>query len=241
VRERSVFSAQELLLPGPREGLPDSRSSISRSTRGARSRSSSRTAPDKIVGITRIHVEEDARKNLHGAGSGTDTLVDYNRAGVALIEIVGEPDLRSAAEAEAYLRRLREILMFLGVNDGNLEEGSFRCDANVSIRPVGQEKFGTRTELKNINSFRFVRKAIEHEIGRQEAVVSGGGRIVQETRTYSSGEDKTISMRSKEEAHDYRYFPDPDLPPAGRDGRAHRRDPRDAARAAGGQARALAA
>ncbi len=166
----------------------------------------------KTIGITRIHVEEDAAKNMHGVGGGTATLVDFNRAGTALCEIVSEPDLRSAAEAEAYLKKLREVLMFLGVNDGNLEEGSFRCDANVSIRPVGQEKFGTRVELKNINSFRFVRKAIEHEIMRQEAVLSGGGTIVQETRTWSEGQQKTISMRGKEEAHDYRYFPCPDLP-----------------------------
>ncbi|MFW6050670.1 MAG: Asp-tRNA(Asn)/Glu-tRNA(Gln) amidotransferase subunit GatB [Myxococcota bacterium] len=167
----------------------------------------------KAVGITRIHVEEDAAKNLHGVGAGAQTLVDFNRAGVPLIEIVSEPDLRSAEEAEAYLKRLREILMFVGVNDGNLEEGSFRCDANVSIRPVGTEAFGVRAELKNINSFRFVRKAIEHEIARQEAVVSSGGHVVQETRTWSEGQGKTVSMRGKEEAHDYRYFPDPDLPP----------------------------
>jgi aspartyl-tRNA(Asn)/glutamyl-tRNA(Gln) amidotransferase subunit B len=126
---------------------------------------------------------------------------------------VSEPDLRSAEEAEAYLKRLREVFMFVGVNDGNLEEGSFRCDANVSIRPVGSEPFGVRVELKNINSFRFVRKAIEHEIARQEAVLLGGGQVVQETRTWSEGQGKTLTMRSKEEAHDYRYFPDPDLPP----------------------------
>lgn len=167
----------------------------------------------KRIGITRIHVEEDAAKNIHGAGSSNVTLVDFNRGGTPLIEIVSEPDLRSADEAEAYLRKLRDILMFIGVNDGNLEEGSFRCDANVSIRPVGQEELGTRTELKNINSFRFVKKAIEHEIARQEGVLQSGGSIVQETRTWSEGQGKTISMRGKEEAHDYRYFPDPDLPP----------------------------
>ncbi len=167
----------------------------------------------KRVGITRIHVEEDAAKNLHGVGSGAVTLVDFNRAGTPLIEIVSEPDLRSAEEAEAYLKKLRDILMFIGVNDGNLEEGSFRCDANVSIRPVGQEKLGTRAELKNINSFRFVKKAIEHEIARQEGVLQGGGEVVQETRTWHEAQNKTVSMRGKEEAHDYRYFPDPDLPP----------------------------
>ena len=159
-------------------------------------------------------MEEDAAKNIHGGGgSGGDTLVDFNRAGVALVEIVGAPDLRSANEAENYLRRLRDILMFAGINDGNLEEGSFRCDANVSIRPVGSDTLGTRTEIKNINSFRFVRKAIEYEIGRQEIVLGQGGTIVQETRTWSEAQGKTLSMRSKEEAHDYRYFPDPDLPP----------------------------
>ena len=167
----------------------------------------------KTVGITRIHVEEDAAKNLHGVGHGTDTLVDFNRAGTALIETVSEPDMRSAEEAEAYLKALRDIFMFAGVNDGNLEEGSFRCDANVSIRPIGQEKFGTRAELKNINSFRFVKKAIEYEIARQAELILGGGKVVQETRTWSSTQEKTISMRTKEEAHDYRYFADPDLPP----------------------------
>jgi aspartyl-tRNA(Asn)/glutamyl-tRNA(Gln) amidotransferase subunit B len=165
------------------------------------------------IGITRIHVEEDAAKNIHGAGSAAVTVVDFNRAGTPLIEIVSEPDLRSADEAETYLRKLRDILMFIGVNDGNLEEGSFRCDANVSIRPVGQTELGTRTELKNINSFRFVKKAIEHEIARQEGVLQSGGVVVQETRTWSEAQERTISMRGKEEAHDYRYFPDPDLPP----------------------------
>ncbi len=167
----------------------------------------------RTIPIQRIHLEEDAAKNLHGVGSGTTTLVDYNRGGVPLIEIVSGPDLRSSAEAEEYLKRLREILMVLEVNDGNLEEGSFRCDANVSIRPHGQREYGTRVELKNINSFRFVRKAIDYEVARQIAVVAGGGRIVQETRTWSEAQGKTLPMRSKEEAMDYRYFPDPDLPP----------------------------
>jgi aspartyl-tRNA(Asn)/glutamyl-tRNA(Gln) amidotransferase subunit B len=167
----------------------------------------------KRCAIVRAHVEEDAAKNLHGVGSGEATLVDFNRAGTPLIEIVGGPDLRSADEAEAYLKVLREILIFAGVNDGNLEEGSFRCDANVSIRPVGQEKFGTRVELKNINSFKFVKKAIEYEIARQEALLSAGGTVAQETRTWSDGQGKTLPLRSKEEAHDYRYFADPDLPP----------------------------
>ncbi|MFO0659310.1 MAG: Asp-tRNA(Asn)/Glu-tRNA(Gln) amidotransferase subunit GatB [Polyangiaceae bacterium] len=165
----------------------------------------------KRAGITRIHFEEDAGKNLHGQGG--DSVVDLNRAGTPLIEIVGEPDLRSGAEAAAYLRALREILVSLGINDGNLEEGSFRCDANVSVRPVGSEKFGTRCEIKNVNSFRFVQKAIEYEVARQIAVIEGGGRVRQETRGWNEKDGKTFTLRSKEEAHDYRYFPDPDLPP----------------------------
>jgi aspartyl-tRNA(Asn)/glutamyl-tRNA(Gln) amidotransferase subunit B len=167
----------------------------------------------KTVGIIRIHVEEDAAKNLHGVGDADATLVDFNRAGSPLIETVSAPDMRSSDEAVAYLTALRDVFMFAGVNDGNLEEGSFRCDANVSIRPVGSEKLGTRTELKNINSFKFVKKAIELEIARQEAVLSAGGTVVQETRGYSDARGETFSMRSKEEAHDYRYFDDPDLPP----------------------------
>ncbi len=164
----------------------------------------------KTIGITRVHMEEDAGKNVH---TGSESVVDLNRSGVPLVEIVGEPHLRSGAEAAEYLRTLREVLIFIGVNDGNLEEGSFRCDANVSIRPVGQEKLGTRVELKNINSFRFVEKAILHEIERQAQVLDGGGRIVQETRGWNEDKGTTFSMRSKEEAQDYRYFPDPDLPP----------------------------
>ncbi|MCA9580403.1 MAG: Asp-tRNA(Asn)/Glu-tRNA(Gln) amidotransferase subunit GatB [Myxococcales bacterium] len=166
---------------------------------------------EREIRIQRIHMEEDAAKNLHR--SGGDTCIDFNRAGVPLIEIVTHPDLRSSEEAESYLRALREVLIYSGVNDGNLEEGSFRCDANVSIRPVGEETLGTRVELKNINSFRFVRKAIDFEIRRQEALVRDGGRVVQETRSWNENQGKTLSMRGKEEAHDYRYFPDPDLPP----------------------------
>jgi aspartyl-tRNA(Asn)/glutamyl-tRNA(Gln) amidotransferase subunit B len=162
------------------------------------------------IGITRVHMEEDAGKNVHRAHA---SVVDLNRSGVPLVEIVGEPDLRSAAEAAEYLRTLRDILVFIGVNDGNLEEGSFRCDANVSIRPQGATKLGTRVELKNINSFRFVEKAIVHEIARQAAVLDAGGTIVQETRGWNEDDGKTFSLRSKEEAQDYRYFPDPDLPP----------------------------
>jgi aspartyl-tRNA(Asn)/glutamyl-tRNA(Gln) amidotransferase subunit B len=167
------------------------------------------------VGIVRVHMEEDAGKNVHGMGG--DSLVDLNRAGVPLTEIVGAPDLRSSAEAAAYLRTLRDILVFIGVNDGNLEEGSFRCDANVSIRPRGQKEFGTRCELKNINSFRFVQRAIDAEIARQTAVLDAGGKITQETRSFDPDTGLTKTLRSKEEAHDYRYFPEPDLPPLGLD------------------------
>ena len=167
---------------------------------------------EKRIGITRIHMEEDAGKNLHVEGT-PHTIVDYNRAGVPLIEIVGEPDLRSAAEAGAYLRALRQLVRWLEISDGNMEEGSLRADANVSIRPRGQAALGTKTELKNINSFKFVEKAIEHEIARQIDVVSSGGRVVQETRSWDADRGTSFSMRSKEQAHDYRYFPDPDLPP----------------------------
>src|SRR5437867_2891491 len=168
----------------------------------------------KKIGVQRIHMEEDAGKSLHEGfpDSGRNTYLDFNRSGVPLIEIVTEPDIRSSAEAHDYLRRLKEILEYLDVNDGNMEEGSLRCDANVSVRKVGEQKFGTRTELKNINSFRFVQKAIDFEIKRQIDVLEGGGRVIQETRLWNSVEERTVSMRSKEEAHDYRYFPDPDLP-----------------------------
>jgi aspartyl-tRNA(Asn)/glutamyl-tRNA(Gln) amidotransferase subunit B len=169
-------------------------------------------APEtKRARILRIHMEEDAGKNVHDAGS--ESVVDLNRAGVPLVEIVGEPDLRSPHEAAEYLRTLRDILVFLGINDGNLEEGSFRCDANVSIKPVGETKLGTRVELKNINSFKFVEKAIASEIERQKEVLEGGGRVVQETRGWDEKSGTTYSLRSKETAQDYRYFPEPDLPP----------------------------
>jgi len=167
---------------------------------------------DKQVRLVRIHLEEDAGKNIHDAQADA-SLVDLNRAGVPLLEIVSEPDLRSAAEAAAYLRALRSILQYLEVCDGNMEEGSFRCDANVSVRPAGSETLGTRAEIKNMNSFRSVERAIEHEIVRQIELVSSGGTVVQETRLWDADRDLTRSMRSKEFAHDYRYFPDPDLPP----------------------------
>ncbi len=166
----------------------------------------------KRIGITRIHMEEDAGKLIHDERYPS-SYVDLNRTGVPLIEIVSEPDIRSAEEATAYLRRLHEILVYLEICDGNMEEGSFRCDANVSLRPKGQEAFGTRAELKNMNSFRNVQRALEYEIKRQQYILEGGGEVIQETRLWDDSQGVTNSMRSKEEAHDYRYFPDPDLVP----------------------------
>jgi len=167
------------------------------------------------IGLTRIHMEEDAGKSLHEGFTDSDrrTYVDYNRSGVPLIEIVTEPEMRSAAEAADFFACLRDILVWLGVNDGNMEEGSLRCDANVSVRPAGQATFGTKAEVKNVNSFRYVQKALEYEIDRQVDLLESGGRVVQETRLWDSAAGRTFSMRSKEEAHDYRYFPEPDLPP----------------------------
>lgn len=166
----------------------------------------------KTIGITRIHLENDAGKNIH-VPSENASYVDLNRAGTPLIEIVSEPDMRTATEAVAYLKALHGIVTYLGISDGNMEEGSFRCDANVSIRKRGAETFGTRAELKNLNSFRHVQRAIEYEIARQQDVLEDGEAVVQETRLYDSAKNVTVSMRGKEEAHDYRYFPDPDLLP----------------------------
>ncbi len=170
---------------------------------------------NKRIGITRLHMEEDAGKSMHDgfADSSTSTYIDLNRTGTPLIEIVSEPDMRSADEAFEYLTRLKEIILYTGVSDCNMEEGSLRCDANVSIRPRGQEKFGTKAEIKNVNSFRFVRQAIEYEINRQIELIESGGKVTQETRLFDAGQGRTYSMRSKEEAHDYRYFPEPDLLP----------------------------
>lgn len=165
----------------------------------------------KRIGITRIHMEEDAGKLVHGQGGGSG--VDLNRAGTPLLEVVSEPDLRSSDEAVAYLKKLHQIVTYLGICDGNMEEGSFRCDANVSVMPVGSGTFGTRAEIKNVNSFKFVKQAIEYEISRQIELIEDGGTVVQETRLFDPNKGVTRSMRSKEEAHDYRYFPDPDLVP----------------------------
>jgi aspartyl-tRNA(Asn)/glutamyl-tRNA(Gln) amidotransferase subunit B len=169
----------------------------------------------KKIGITRVHLEEDAGKSLHEGFADSDekTAIDLNRTGVPLIEIVSEPDIATPDEAYEYLTRLKEIILYTGVSDCNMEEGSLRCDANVSIRPRGRKELGTKTEIKNVNSFRFIRDALEYEIERQIEVVESGGKITQETRLYNANEGKTYGMRSKEQAHDYRYFPEPDLLP----------------------------
>jgi aspartyl-tRNA(Asn)/glutamyl-tRNA(Gln) amidotransferase subunit B len=169
----------------------------------------------KKIGITRVHMEEDAGKSLHEGFPEADekTAIDLNRTGVPLIEIVSEPDISTPYEAYEYLTRLKEIILYTGVSDCNMEEGSLRADANISVRPRGQKEFGTKTEIKNVNSFRFIREALEYEIGRQIEVIESGGKITQETRLYNANEGKTYSMRSKEQAHDYRYFPEPDLLP----------------------------
>ena len=166
----------------------------------------------KTVGVTRAHLEEDAGKSMH-EGFGDFTGIDLNRAGTPLLEIVSEPDMRNAKEAVAYMKKIHSIVRYLEICDGNMQEGSFRCDANVSIRPKGQKEFGTRTELKNINSFRFVEQAINIEVERQTDILEDGGEVIQETRLYDPNKNETRSMRSKEEANDYRYFPDPDLLP----------------------------
>jgi aspartyl-tRNA(Asn)/glutamyl-tRNA(Gln) amidotransferase subunit B len=178
-------------------------------------RTENRELRTKRIGITRVHLEEDAGKSLHEGFPNSDekTAIDLNRTGVPLIEIVSEPDIATPDEAYEYLTRLKEIILYTGVSDCNMEEGSLRCDANVSIRPRGQKELGTKAEIKNVNSFRFIREALVYEIARQVEVVESGGKIMQETRLYNSHEGKTYSMRSKEQAHDYRYFPEPDLLP----------------------------
>jgi aspartyl-tRNA(Asn)/glutamyl-tRNA(Gln) amidotransferase subunit B len=203
--------AQELLLSGPAQGLPDQPvRAADRARRPLEIRST--TAAARRVGITRAHLEEDAGKSLHEDFQGMSG-IDLNRAGTPLLEIVSEPDLRSAKEAVAYMKAIHQLVRYLGICDGNMQEGSFRCDANVSVRPVGQHKFGTRTEIKNLNSFRFVERAILFEVERQIDLLESGGSVVQETRLYDPDRDETRPMRSKEEANDYRYFPDPDLLP----------------------------
>jgi aspartyl-tRNA(Asn)/glutamyl-tRNA(Gln) amidotransferase subunit B len=212
INETSVFARKNYFYPDLPKGYQISQYELPVASAG---RVEFRSGDDtRAVGITRVHLEEDAGKSLHEGFPDSDrkSYVDFNRSGVPLIEIVTEPELRSAGDAAEFFSRLRAILVWLGVNDGNMEEGSLRCDANVSVRPVGATSLGTKAEVKNLNSFRFLQKALEHEIARQIDVLETGGRVVQETRLFDSASGTTVSMRSKEEAHDYRYFPDPDLP-----------------------------
>jgi aspartyl-tRNA(Asn)/glutamyl-tRNA(Gln) amidotransferase subunit B len=213
VQPRSVFARKNYFYPDLPKGYQISQYELPLALGGGLEISVD--GQTKHVGLTRIHMEEDAGKSLHEGFPDSDrrTYVDYNRSGVPLIEIVSEPDMRSAAEAAEFFSRLRSILVWLGVSDGNMEEGSLRCDANVSIRPRGEATLGTKAEVKNVNSFRYLEKALEYEITRQIDVIEGGGKVVQETRLWDTGSGRTHSMRSKEEAHDYRYFPEPDLPP----------------------------
>jgi len=213
VHERSIFARKNYFYPDLPKGYQISQYERPLATRGVVELTNAGAA--RRVRITRVHLEEDAGKLLHEGFPDSDrkSYVDYNRSGTPLIEIVTEPDLRSASDAAAFFSRLREILVWLGVNDGNMEEGSLRCDANVSVRAEGAETLGTKAEVKNLNSFRFLQKALEYEIARQIDVVREGGRVVQETRLWDAAAGRTVSMRSKEEAHDYRYFPEPDLPP----------------------------
>ena len=214
IAERSVFARKNYFYPDLPKGYQISQFELPICEHG-RLEIETEEGGAKSVGITRIHMEEDAGKLLHGDTPDTAAVsfVDLNRACTPLLEIVSEPDMRSSDEAIAYLKKLHQIVVYLGVCDGNLEEGSFRCDANVSIRPWGQKVFGTRAELKNINSFRFIKQAIDYEVERQAEILDEGGRVIQETRLFDATTGMTRSMRGKEEAHDYRYFPDPDLVP----------------------------
>ena len=213
VQERSVFARKNYFYPDLPKGYQISQYEWPLARGGGLAIDAG--GATKFVRLTRIHMEEDAGKSLHEGFADSDrkTYLDFNRSGVPLIEIVSEPDMRSAEEAATFFERLRQMLVWLGVNDGNMDEGSLRCDANVSVRPVGSTTLGTKAEVKNVNSFRYLQKAIEYEIGRQVDVIEHGGRVVQETRLFDAAQGKTYSMRSKEEAHDYRYFPEPDLPP----------------------------
>jgi aspartyl-tRNA(Asn)/glutamyl-tRNA(Gln) amidotransferase subunit B len=221
VRTRSVFSRKNYFYPDSPKGYQISQYDQPLAEHGwidvpsANGAGSGTGNGLKRIGITRLHMEEDAGKSLHEgfADSATRSYVDLNRCGTPLVEIVSEPDIRTPDEAYEYLTRLKEILLYTGVSDCNMEEGSLRCDANVSVRPRGQEKFGTKAEVKNVNSFRFIRAALEYEIERQVELIESGGRVTQETRSWNAAEGRTFSLRSKEEAHDYRYFPEPDLPP----------------------------
>jgi aspartyl-tRNA(Asn)/glutamyl-tRNA(Gln) amidotransferase subunit B len=214
VRERSIFARKNYFYPDLPKGYQISQFDKPIAEHGWIDVPTA-DGSTKRIGITRLHMEEDAGKSLHDgfADSGTRTYVDLNRCGTPLIEIVSEPDIRTPVEAFEYLTRLKEILLYTGVSDCNMEEGSLRCDANVSVRLRGTPKFGTKAEVKNVNSFRFIRAALEYEIERQIEVIESGGHVIQETRLWNSNEGRTYSMRSKEQAHDYRYFPEPDLPP----------------------------
>jgi len=211
IAPRSVFARKNYFYPDLPKGYQISQYELPIVARGALT-ILDEEGREKRIGITRAHLEEDAGKSLH-SGFDEFTRIDLNRAGTPLLEIVSEPDLRSAKEAVAYMRKVHTLVRYLEISDGNMQEGSFRCDANVSIRRRGDETLGTRTELKNLNSFRFVEKAINFEIERQQEVLEDGGTVVQETRLYDSDMDETRPMRTKEEANDYRYFPDPDLLP----------------------------
>jgi len=211
INSRSIFSRKHYFYPDSPKGYQISQFDLPLCEKGYLDIELGEDGQErKRIGITRIHMEEDAGKSVHHHAY---SLVNLNRAGVPLIEVVSEPEMRTPEEAGAYLRKLYAIVTAIGVCDGNLQEGNFRCDANVSIRPKGSPRFGIRAEIKNVNSFRFVEKAIEYEIERQRQVVLSGGQLVQETRLYDSQKNRTFSMRTKEEAEDYRYFPDPDLPP----------------------------
>jgi aspartyl-tRNA(Asn)/glutamyl-tRNA(Gln) amidotransferase subunit B len=214
IRERSIFARKNYFYPDLPKGYQISQYDKPLAEHGWIEVPTA-DGSTKRIGITRVHMEEDAGKSLHDGfpDSATKTYLDLNRCGTPLIEIVSDPDIRTPDEAFEYLTRLKEILLYTGVSDCNMEEGSLRCDANVSVRPRGQEKFGTKAEVKNVNSFRFIRMALEYEIERQIEVIENGGQVKQETRLWNSAEGRTYSMRSKEQAHDYRYFPEPDLPP----------------------------
>ncbi len=211
VTKRSVFARKNYFYPDLPKGYQISQLELPIVERGT-IEIELEDGTSKIIGVTRAHLEEDAGKSLHEDFHG-QTGIDLNRAGTPLVEIVSEPDMRSAKEAVAYMKKMHSLVQYLGICDGNMQEGSFRCDANVSLRPKGQKEYGTRTELKNINSFRFVERAINIEVERQMDILEGGGKIMQETRLYDADKNETRSMRSKEEANDYRYFPDPDLLP----------------------------
>jgi aspartyl-tRNA(Asn)/glutamyl-tRNA(Gln) amidotransferase subunit B len=214
IREASIFARKNYFYPDLPKGYQISQYDKPLAEHG-HINVAGESGATRRIGITRVHLEEDAGKSLHDGlpDSGHFTCIDLNRSGVPLIEIVSEPDMRSPNQAHEYLTRLKEIILYTGVSDCNMEEGSLRCDANVSVRPRGEQKLGTKAEVKNVNSFRFIREALEYEIERQIEVVESGEKVLQETRLYNPEQGKTYSMRSKEEAHDYRYFPEPDLLP----------------------------